>query len=59
VTLKLRGLDRKASYRVRDLATGAEQTISGRALCDTGLRIECADRPGTANLVYSRAAPSR
>lgn len=52
--LRLRGIDRKARYTITNLDTGARQTVSGRALAETGLLVTCSDRPGAVNLVYAR-----
>jgi len=58
IRLRLRGLDPRASYRIRNLDTGAETTVSGAGMAGAGLLIECADRPGAVNLLY-RKAPGR
>lgn len=54
VTLRLRGVDTKASYTVRNLDTGAEETVSGRSLAERGLVVRCAEKPGAVNVVYRR-----
>ena len=54
--LRLQGLDPDASYRCRDVDTGREETLSGRALMRDGIPLELA-RPETAViLTYSRVA---
>lgn len=52
--LRLWGLETEADYVVTDLNTGEQQSHTGRELIEKGLRIELADRPDTAILIYRR-----
>lgn len=54
LSVRLRGIDRRSRYVIRDLDTGSEWTVSGRTLVEDGLRVECKDRPAAVNLVYRR-----
>jgi alpha-galactosidase len=51
---KLQRLDPDAHYDVRDADTGNTQRVSGQDLCNSGLRIEINDQPGSRLLVYKR-----
>jgi alpha-galactosidase len=51
----LHGLDPAALYRVRNLDTGKEATMSGAALSAGGLVVRLEERPASALFVYSRA----
>lgn len=50
----LSGLEPTASYELRWLDDGRREEIGGRELLERGLRIEIADRPGSALLTYRR-----
>ncbi|MBP7052130.1 MAG: alpha-galactosidase [Phycisphaerae bacterium] len=52
--LRLWALDTAATYLVTNLATGEQQSHSGRNLLDQGLRITMSDRPDAATLTYRR-----
>lgn len=54
ITLRLRGLDRRARYLVKNLDTGAETIVNGRDLAQ-GFVVECPDQPGAVNFVYRKA----
>jgi len=56
--LPLFGLDEKATYRVRDRSGKVVRTARGSELMERGLKVEIADRPGVALLVYE-ATPAR
>jgi alpha-galactosidase len=56
-TLKLCCLDRDAVYTMENLDTGASLKIPGRELIDEGLRVEIAERPGSALIAYRRSLP--
>lgn len=53
ITFKLRGLDPKATYKLTNLDVGRPTTLTGQAMMD-GLKIEIADRPGSALLIYEK-----
>lgn len=55
MTLKLRGLDPTAWYRVTDMDSGAARRIYGKALRDDGLVVRITAKPGSAFLVYEKA----
>jgi alpha-galactosidase len=50
----LKGLDAEASYKVRDLDTGAERRLTGAELSQTGLEVRVNERPGSALVVYEK-----
>ncbi len=54
-TLRLRGLEAAATYRVIDLDSGAERRASGRSLANEGLAVRIATRPGSALFIYEKA----
>jgi alpha-galactosidase len=51
---KLRGLDAKASYVVRDLDEAAESTMSGAELMESGVPVSVKQCPGAALVAYRR-----
>ncbi len=51
---KLRGLDAKASYVVKNLDTAAEVTLSGAELMEKGLPVTVNETPGAALIAYRR-----
>jgi alpha-galactosidase len=53
-TLKLSGLDPKASYAMEDLDTGKTEKVTGQDLMDKGLRVALTSRPGAALFVYRK-----
>jgi alpha-galactosidase len=53
-TYRLRGLDPEARYTVTDLDTERAQKMSGRELMQEGLRIDVADKPGAAVVLYKQ-----
>ncbi len=53
-TLRLRGLDPGATYRITDLDTGVERRASGLSLGNAGLVVKIESRPGSALLVYEK-----
>jgi len=59
LTVKLRGIDRRARYVLGDLATGKETVVSGRTLAETGLKIVCTEQPGAVNILYRKVAGPR
>jgi alpha-galactosidase len=56
VRLRLRGLDPRARYVVRDLAGGPPKRLSGRRLMRRGLPVTVDAQPGAAVLVYRAAS---
>ncbi|HWQ93522.1 MAG TPA: alpha-galactosidase [Clostridia bacterium] len=50
----LRGLDRGAAYRIRNLDTGNEATYLADKLLSEGLPVSVDDRPGSALFLYQR-----
>ncbi len=55
LAVKLRRLDPKASYVLTNLDSGTQTTVRGRDLTETGLLIECSEKPGAVNLLYRKA----
>ena len=55
VTARLRGLDSKATYELRNLDDGKVQKISGKKLCESGLKIEINDQPGSKLFIYKES----
>jgi len=53
--LKLRGLDPKARYRVRDLDAPRAKEITGRELMEKGILVTIAAQPGAVVITYQRA----
>jgi hypothetical protein len=51
---KLRGLDAKASYAIKDLDAPAETTFTGADLMEKGLPVTIKDTPGAALITYRR-----
>jgi alpha-galactosidase len=51
---KLNALDPEATYEVRDADTGDTQRLSGKDLCETGIRLDIESQPGSRLLVYKR-----
>ncbi len=51
---KLRGLDAKATYAVKDLDEAAEVTMTGAELMDKGVPVTIKQRPGAALVAYRR-----
>jgi alpha-galactosidase len=51
---KLRGLDAKASYVVKDLDQTTEATMSGAALMESGIPVTVKQCPGAALVTYRR-----
>ncbi len=58
LTLKLRGLDPAAMYKVDDLDSGDSVTKSGKELMETGLPIARPIAPAAALLTYERTNPA-
>lgn len=58
IRLKLRGIDRKATYTVTNLESDATDTLSGRTLAEAGLLVSCPEKPGAVNLRYTKARPT-
>ena len=56
IQLRLRGLDPRARYEVVDLDRPGSVAISGRILMQEGLEISIRDRPGSAVVLYRKAA---
>jgi alpha-galactosidase len=54
LTVKLRGLDPGASYRVDDLDAKGSRVLSGRELMEKGLRIERPATPASAIVCYRK-----
>jgi alpha-galactosidase len=54
IRLKLKGIDPKAIYVIRNLDTGIETTVSGRELADKGLRLTSAAAPEAFAIRYGR-----
>ena len=54
MSLKLRGLDPSARYRVTNLDDGKTQEMSGRSLLRDGLKVEIPDAPGSAVITYRK-----
>lgn len=54
ITLKLRGLDVKARYEVRDQDSGQKSIVSGRQLAQKGLTVVLVDKPGSAVILYRK-----
>jgi len=54
--VKLRGVNLKEQYILENLGTGLETTVSGKELAETGLLIECGEKPGAVNLLYRKAS---
>lgn len=54
-TLRLRGLEAAATYRITDMDSGAERRASGRSLANDGLVVRITTRPGSALVVYEKA----
>ncbi len=54
LTVTLRGLDPKATYRVMDLDTREPRDVSGAELMGPGLTVAVPTRPGAAIVVYDR-----
>jgi len=54
-TFKLRGLDPKERYRVRDLDKDAPDVVSGKDLMEKGLTVNVPSQPGAALVHYTRA----
>ncbi len=52
---RLRGLDPEAPYEVTDLDAPESGVRTGRDLMDAGLRVELAERPGAAVIVYKKS----
>ncbi|HEX5470931.1 MAG TPA: alpha-galactosidase [Lacipirellulaceae bacterium] len=52
--LPLRGLDARATYVVKDLASGKSHPQSGKELAQTGIEIRIEKKPGSALVVYKR-----
>ncbi|MDI7277713.1 MAG: alpha-galactosidase, partial [Anaerolineae bacterium] len=50
----LRGLEPEARYEWRNVDTGDSAVTSGRDLLEKGVRIDIAERPGSALLLYRR-----
>ncbi len=50
----LHGLDREATYEVRDEDTGSVAVLGGGEIADPGLTVRLEGRPGSALLVYRR-----
>ncbi len=53
--LKLRGLNPKTSYVVKDLDTGAERTFTARDLMSEGLPVTCSKAPQSLLITYHSA----
>ena len=51
---KLRGLDAKASYVVKDLDQATEATMSGAELMESGVPVAVKQCPGAALVAYRR-----
>ena len=51
---KLSGLDRDARYTVKNLDSGAEQTMTGRDLIENGLLVSVPQQPGDVVITYSK-----
>lgn len=49
---KLQGLDPKATYNVTNLDKCTTDKLSGQSLLDDGIKIELADKPGSALIIY-------
>ncbi len=58
ITLTLRGLDPKATYRVTDMDDGTDRELDGAALMQSGLVVQAASRPQAKTYHYRRAAAS-
>jgi hypothetical protein len=56
---KLRGLDSKARYRVRDINGSAAREVGGWELIEQGLQVVLPDMPAAAVLVYQRVNENR
>jgi len=54
--LKLRGLDPKARYRVRNLDAPRAREFTGRELMDNGLVLAIGQQPGAVIITYQRVA---
>jgi alpha-galactosidase len=52
---KLQGLDLETVYAVENLDAGKTEELTGERLMGDGLRINIADRPGSALIAYQRA----
>ncbi len=55
-TLKLRGLDAKACYKVTNIDTEKSVSMSGQDLMQKGLTIKCQDKPGAIVIKYKKSA---
>jgi alpha-galactosidase len=53
--LKLRGLDPRAAYRIRDMDVEGEKRFSGRELLEKGLPVSITQQRGAVILMYDRA----
>jgi alpha-galactosidase len=56
---KLRGLDLKANYAVRNLDVPGEVRFSGQELSEKGLPVTIGDQPGAAVIIYRQVKGSR
>ncbi|HEV2210393.1 MAG TPA: alpha-galactosidase [Verrucomicrobiae bacterium] len=52
--LPLRGLEKRAYYRVVNLDTHEQQVLAGSVLGEAGLEVRIGQRPGSALVVYER-----
>lgn len=54
ITVKLRGLDPKAHYIVRNINSDKGKIIAGSELTESGLVIELPEKPGVAVITYNK-----
>jgi len=54
ITLKLRGLQAEARYRVEDIDGGEPREVPGRELLETGLEVTAANPQTTLIFTYRR-----
>ena len=55
-TLKLRGLDAGAQYKITDLGNGNTRVVTGAELMNTGLTVQTTEKPPVAvTVIYSKA----